>query len=385
MAHNSRKKRNADKRGSQRDSAPEEESQISQLSLEHSAVNRQRGRTQVPFYDDANHVAYGWQQMSVLPDTYNLVGGTVTYPPMSLRSRPENWPVESPSDDEKDGPSGFNPHPGHGLGPRRPRPLTESEGRFPYSRAGDRNFRPFIDPAEAEQEDANAGADEINDRSTLLALAPKDVNRKLGGGRSQVLSLSKVTDGRREKSRPRSKRVIVDEVEEPREIYRDAERMVPLHEEPAPLRIRKKLADKTPTESSSTLEQDRMLRAEQQRTPAIERDGGVALQQGEPENEDMKSLMATITEQLSAFTMQSEPQFEHCSAVSKPRDLGAIKAVKEKRRRARLRGEVNDGANGDEQGRKIWGSVESFVTGTSSEFERLSTPENSEHNGAKPK
>ncbi|KAF3053677.1 hypothetical protein E8E11_010984 [Didymella keratinophila] len=343
MPHNSQKKRAADERGLQRNSAPEEQSPASGQTSEYTAHDGQRDEPQVPLYDDFNHVAYGWQQMSVLPDIHSLT-----------------WPVESPSDEDKDGPSGFNPHPGRGQGPRS------------------RSFKPFVDPSEAQQEDANAGADNMNDRSTSLALAPKDVNQKLGDGRSQALPLSKVTGGRREKSRPQSKRMIVVEVEKPREADRRAERMLRLHEEPAPLRIPR-------AEPLSTLEQARMLRAEQKRAPAIDTDGGVALQQDGSGNEDIKSLMAAITEQLSAFTGQCEPQFEHRSAVPKPLNLEGIKAAKKKRRRARLESEASgDTVEGVKGGEKL-GSVESFATGASSDIEKFSIPDTSEHNGARRK
>lgn len=384
MSHNSRKKRAADERRSQRNSVPEEQAPVSEQISEYPARDRQSGKSQVPFYDDSNHVAYGWQQMSVLPDMYNLVGGTANDPPISPRSRPQTWPIETPSDDDRVEPSGFNPHPGRGQGPRRPRPLTEFEV-VPYSRGGKRRFTPFVDPPQAEQEDANAGADDVNNHPAPLALAPKDVNQKLGDGQSQYSPSLKLTDGHRERSQPLSSRLMVDELEKPREAGRGAERMVSLHEEPAPLKIRKKRADKARAKPPSTLDQAHMLRAEQQREPALKKDEGVALPQARSENESMESLMAAITEQLSAFTVRSESQFEHRSAVPKPLNLKAIEATKEKRRRAALEDEADDSAKGDGKGRNKLDSVESFATGTSSEFENLSIPDSSEHNGAKRK
>lgn len=384
MSQNSRKKRAADEHRSQRNSAPEEQAPVSDQSPRYPARDGQSGESQAPFYDDYNYVAYGWQQMSVLPDIYNLIGGTANDPPISPRSRPQTWPIESPSDDDKDGPSGFNPHPGRGQGPRRPRPLTEFEV-VPYSRRGKRTFTPFVDPPQAEQEDANAGADDVKNRPAPLALAPKDVNQKLGGEQSQYSPSLKLTDGHHERSRPLSSRLTVDELEKPREAGRGAERMVPLHEEPAPLKIRKERADKARVEPPSTLDQARMLRAEQQREPAVEKDDAVALPQARSGNPGMESLMAAITEQRSAFNVQSESQFEHRSAVPKPLNLKAIEATKEKRSRAALEDEANDSAKGDEKGRIKLDSVESLATGTSSEFENLSIPDSSEHNGAKRK
>jgi hypothetical protein len=386
MSHNSRKMRDADEYRSQRNSVPEQRSPTSEQVREYTACDGQRGEPQVPFHDDSNHVAYGWQQMPALPDIHNLVGSTASDPPLSPRSRPQTWLVESPSDDGKDEPSGFNPRPGRGQGPRRPRPLTESEGRVSYSRGGNRGFKSFVDAPEAEKEDTNVGAEAVNDRPTSLALATKDGNQKLGDGRSRMSQSLKLTDGDRQESRPRSRGLMVDETEKPRQANRGAEHMVPLHEEPAPLKIHKKREDKARTERPSTLEQARMLRAEQQRASAMRKDGGVVPEKYGPENEGMESLVAAITEQLSAFTVQSEPQFEHCSAVPRPLNLKGIEAAKEKRRRVRLESEASNGGSVEGlKDRERFGSVESFATGTSSKFEKLSIPDTSERNGARRK
>lgn len=68
-----------------------------------------------------------------------------------------------------------------------------------------------------------------------------------------------------------------------------------------------------------------------------------------------------------------------------PLDLEGIEAAKEKRRRSRLKSEARGGSAGDLRGAEKLGFVESFATGTSSEFEKLSIPDSSEHNGARRK
>lgn len=413
MPHNPRKKRTSNERKSQRSSVPEQQSPVSEHAPEYTAHDRQRSVSQIPFYDDSNHLAYGWQQMTALPDVYNVVRSTQNDPPMSPQSRSQTWPVEQQGGDEKDEPSGFSPHPGRGQGPRRPRrprPLTESESR--------RKFKPFVDSVTAEQEDAVAGADSLRGRPASSALTSKDVNQKMQVDRNQASPSLKLTESRRERSRPRSQKLIVDELESPQQADRGAERMAPLPEEPAPLRVRKKRADKSNAEARSrpsTLEQARMLRAEQERGGFVVTEGGIGIgvwtsdkfgtgqdastdsshgrkgvmvivhEVNGAENDGMEGLMAAITEQLSAFTVQPDPHFEHRSAVPKPLDLGAIEAAKEKRRLARMETELRGDARGNVKGREEIGSVESFATGTSSEFKTLSVPDSSERNGARRK
>lgn len=410
MPQSSRKKRTSNECKSQRSSVPEQQSPVSEHAPEYTAPDKQRSVSQIPFYDDSNHLAYGWQQMTVLPDVCNLVRGTQNDPPLSPQSRPQAWPVEQQGGDERDEPSGFNPHPGRGQGLRRPRPLTESEGR--------RKFKPFVDPVTAEQEDAVAGADGIRDRPASSVLTSKDVNQKMQVDRNQASPPLKLTESCRERSRPRSHRLIVDELESPQQADRGAERMAPLLEEPAPLRVRRKRADKSNAEACSrpsTLEQARMLCAEQEREGFVETDGGIGIgvstsdkfgtgqaastdpshgrkgvtvtvhKVNGAENNGMEGLMAESTEQLSAFTVQPDPHFEHRSALPKPLDLGAIEAVKEKRRLARMETEASGNARGDVKGREKIGSVEWFATGTSSEFETLSVPDSSEQSGARRK
>lgn len=210
----------------------------------------------------------------------------------------------------------------------------------------------------------------------------------------------------------------MDELESPQHADRGAERMAPLPEEPAPLSIRKERADNTSAEARSrlsTLQQARILRAEQERRDFVETDGGIGIGEStsaksgavqaastdsshgckavtvtvrkvdEGENEEMENLMTAITEQISAFTVQPDPHFEHRSAVPQPLNLGAIEAAKEKRRLARMETESTGNTRGDAKGRGKIGSVESFATGTSSEFETLSIPDSSEHNGGRRK
>lgn len=138
--------------------------------------------------------------MTVLPDVYNLVRGTEDDPPLSPRSRPQTWPVEQQGGDETDGPSGFNPHPRRGQGPRRPRPLTESEGRVQHAYESRRKVKPFVDIVAAEDEDAGAWADDLKERPVSLALTPKDVNQKLHNDRNQASPFLKLTESRRERS-----------------------------------------------------------------------------------------------------------------------------------------------------------------------------------------
>jgi hypothetical protein len=368
MPHDSRKKRASDESKSQHSSVSEQFSPVPEQVPAYTAHDRQRSDPQIPFYDDANHVAYGWQQMSVLPDIYNLVGGMKDDPPLSPRSRSQTWPVEQHSDDEENEPSGFNPNPERRQGPRRPRPLTEFEGSRALNRGGSRRFQPLVDPTVAEREDVNSGTDHTNDRSFSLALAPKDANQKLHGDRSQVSPFLMLTRGNSEKSRQRSKKLDVDELESPRQADRGAGRMVPLHEEPAPLTVRKKRSDIPGARTRSRLEHAHILRAEQR-----------------SENEEMESLVAAITEQISAFTLQEDQIFEHLSAVPKPLNLAAIEAAKQKRRLAKIESVLSVSTQGDSRSQEKMASVEPAATGALSEFETLSVPDRSEHNGVRKK
>lgn len=314
MPHNSRKKRAGDEYELQHSSAPDRESRDSEQAPDHTARDAHRGEPQVPFYDDHNHVAYGWQQMSILPGLHHLVGGTADDPPLFPQSRPQTWPFRSSGDSNKDEPSGFNPRPLRGQVSRRPRPLPQSEGTVGYSRRGKRESKSFVDPSRAKEEDANAGADDVNDRPNSLVLAPKTMNQKLSGRRSQVPSSLIFTDGCGKRSQLRSKKFMADGLE----VDRGAERMGPLDEEPAPPKIRKKHAETDRAEPHSTLEQSCLLRAGLQQPPTMGKDGDFMLHKDRSEQVGIGSLMAAITEQLSAFTVRSEPQFEHRSAVPKP-------------------------------------------------------------------
>ncbi|KAJ4378977.1 hypothetical protein N0V86_005854 [Didymella sp. IMI 355093] len=374
-----------------------------------------RNGPQIPFYDDANHVAYGWQQMSVLPDTYNFVGGMEDDPPLSPRSKSQTWPVEQHSDDEEDEPSGFNPNPGRRQGPRRPRPLTESKDSIVLNRGGSRRFKPLVNPTVAEREDVNSGADHNSDRSVSVALAPKDANQKLHGDHNQVSPFLKLTRSDREKSRQRSKKLGVDELESPRQADRGAERMAPLHEEPAPLLVRKKRGDIASARTHSRLDHAHILRAEQDRQVFKEENGGIALetpatvapglvQSTSPgpshlyktvtviarkangsENEEMESLIAVITEQISAFTVQEDQILEHLSAVPKPLNLAAIEAAKQRRRMAKMESVSSVSTQDDARSQEKMASVQPVATGVSSEFETLSVRDRSEHNGVRKK
>ncbi|KAF3034905.1 hypothetical protein E8E12_005290 [Didymella heteroderae] len=383
MPHDSRKKRATDERRSQRNCATKQRSQLIEQATEYTARARQRGDPQIPFYDDPNHVACGWQQVSALPGIFSFVGGMENNSRLSPQSRPQTWPVEQQSDNDEDEPSGFNPHPVRGQGPRRPRPLTEFKGRYGHSRGGPRKLKPFFDPP-AGHEDADASADDRSDRLTSSVLVLKDVNQKLRDDQSRVSPFSKLTGRHGQKSRPLSKRLIVDELEGSQQADRGTERMKPLYEEPAPLTVRKS-ADTTGVIKSSTLKQARVPRAQQQRAAFVEANSGNALKKDGLENEGVEGLMAAITAQLSTFTVQPDKEFEHRSAVPQPLDPEAIKAAKETRRRTRLRDEAKGGILGGVEEHDKLGSVKSFAIGTSSEFENLSIPDSSEHNGAKRK
>ena len=428
MPHNPYKERNPHGGKDQRPSTPEQQSTLTELGVRHTAHGKQHNEPRIPFYDDPNHVAYGWQQMATLPDFPDL--STLRYraqddPLLSPGNRPQTWPVELLQSPTKVEQSGFNPHPRRGQGPRRPPPLIQSGDRNEHSLGSRRKFKPFADRPFTEHKDLGAGADDSSgDRQTRLALASKDANQKLriGQTREKATPLLKLTeDLRMTKRQPRSKKLMVDELESPQHPDRQIERMPSLTEEPAPLTVRKERVNTSNSETrsrSSTLDQARILRAEQEKGGIVQLASDLGYLKSKSENPDghrvaypdsslgcegmtvvvrevdgiedegMESLMTAITEQLSAFAMGPRLEFEHRSAVPRSLDLDAITAAKEKRKLSglgtRSDGVIKTGERGRFHEAKI-GSVESFATGASLEFESLSAPDSSEHNGMRRK
>ncbi|KAF2633196.1 hypothetical protein BU25DRAFT_1631 [Macroventuria anomochaeta] len=391
MPHNLRKKRVSNGRKSQRPSTPEQQSPLPEPDVGHTARDEQYNGIRIPFYDDPNHVAYGWQQMATLPDfpgLHTLVRGAQDDPPLSPGSRSRTWPVEPQRVLEQ---SGFNPHPRRGQGPRRPPPLAESEVRSEYMRGSRQTLKPFVDSSSTKPEVEGAGGGD----SDRPGLASKDVNQKLRTGQSQasVSPLLKLTeDFRKVAQQPRSKGLTVDELESSHHPDKEAERMLPLPEEPSPLRVQKKRFGMNSTEPrprSTTLERARMLRYPDSKHGHE----GVKVtvhEVDEAEDKNVENLLTTAIAawQLSGSAEDPLHEFEHRSAVPKPLDLAAIRAAKEQRKLSRQVPKSNDIPEGGERG-SLYGakieSDESFVTGTSSEFENLSMPESSEHNGTRRK
>lgn len=186
MPHDSHKKRTSNDCTPQRSSGAEKQSPVFEHAPEYTMHHMPRGGSQIPFYDEPNHVAHGWQQMTVLPDVFSLIQGSRVDLPLSPRTRPQTWLVEQQDGDEKAEPSGFNSHPGLRQGPRRPRPLPLPGDGVQKGYEARRKFKPFVDPVAAEQDNADAGPNDNRACTVSWALRSRDVNQKFGNDRSQV-------------------------------------------------------------------------------------------------------------------------------------------------------------------------------------------------------
>lgn len=145
MPHNLRKKRN-----------PASPNDAPQPDLEHlfpfpdhgieHATNNDHTGTQVPFYDDSNHIVYGWQQMGALPDfpgLHALVQGTQDNFSMNPESQPQTWPTNERQQVARSvEPSRFNPYPRHDQGLRYPPFLTKPRDSGATYHAEDYNTPP---------------------------------------------------------------------------------------------------------------------------------------------------------------------------------------------------------------------------------------------------
>lgn len=427
MPRDPHKKRNVMERKVQRQDAPELPAPYSQHSLEDAAHDEQVSDCRTPFYDDPNHVAYGWQQMATLPDfpgLHTLVRGVQDDAPIDSGSRPQTWPVDEYQRVAEKGPSGFNPHPRRGKGPRRPPPLPESRVQSEQRRATRGAFRPFLDSRSNEPDTISAEGEDSKTSRARLVLSSKDVNQKLQCHEAEQSAppFSILTENLpKVESRSRAKNPMEHEIESSWHAATDTERMPSLLEEPAPLRIEKR---RTSTRSTFILQPGtfahvRMLRANQQNEETIQptvwqpkptpsklgRNDNTGAAPGhnredvkvtdcevdEIENDTMdslnNSLEAAITSwHISTATEAPVQDLERRSAVPMPLNVAAIRAAKEGRRLAESKTSSDVDINREYQSNLTQvktESVTSFATGMSSDFENLSQSDGkeAEHNG----
>ncbi|XPS67753.1 hypothetical protein M3J09_000051 [Ascochyta lentis] len=423
MQDNSRRKPNTNRQKAQ---------SATESNLGDAASGSQYGNTRTPFYDDPNHVAYGWQQMTALPSfpgLHTLVRGTQGDPPLSTGSRPQTRPVnELQRVAEQSEPSGFNPHPRRSHGPRRPPSSTEAYGRGEHDRSGRDVFKLAPNPLFAKPGVTSVEGVGNKKPQARSALNPKDVNQKLRAHMTEdsISTSLKLTGDLHEKNpQHRAERLVVDELENTRRAARDTERMSILLEEPAPLRIQKKRTDLDDAESrlrSKAFEQARVLRAKQQKEKTTELPGGLdnpesdppksvgvgscgtdtisshdpggtketMCKVNEPEGEETDSLVCAITDwQISASDEELTQKFKHRSAIPPPLDLAAIRTAKQQKTKLiRSEAESKSEFDGDDRNSNCGAkaeSIRSFATGMSSDFETLNIPSGNEaeHNGSR--
>ncbi|KZM25168.1 hypothetical protein ST47_g3675 [Ascochyta rabiei] len=418
MKYNSRKKR------AQHQPVPEPSSAASKLDIGHGALNLQQGNTRTPFYDDSNHVAYGWQQMATLPDfpgLHTLIRGTQDDPPLSPEKRSQTWPASGHHRDVgQDEPSGFNSHPRRGQGPRRPPSLTGTQDQGEHGGGRRETSNPFVGLPSAK---LDATSTESIDNGIILAapvLSSRDVSQKLQiyKTKDSVRTSLELADGLPKlKPQHRAQRLRVDELENPQHAVRKTEHMSIMLEEPAPLRIREKTTNIGIPETlsrSRTLEQAQMSRTNHQQSNAMhlsvradkwESDpprsganyGADAVSSRSPEgvkvtvcevngleDKEMDSLTTAITEwQVSASDEKLNHEYEDHSAVPQPLDLAAIRTAKEHKRKL-TRPEVDSNIDSDRDNRSgshpaKAESVQSCATSMSLGFETLNMPAGNEN------
>lgn len=390
MPHNSRQKHHSDESKSQQVSLGDSDNRVGHAaSTDHEAHEG----ASFPFYDDPNHIAYGWQQMAALPDfpdLHTLVRGTEDDPPLSPGSRSQSWRVvqKEPAKPEQ---SGFNPNPRRGLGPRRPPLLTDASVRSLYHRRGaDRTgLKPFVDSVFTETENKCHSDDITQGRPQPRALVLKDTNQKLKNDHNEKSVspyLKPAGNSRKQCEQAWSRKLIIDELEISQHADSRMERVPALPEEPAPLRIRE-------THSrSKTIEQARLLPAEQINEKVMSSELNrrsaevkVTVREGGGTQEVMECLTSAMRDWRLTTFAEPPPSygFEHRSAVPRPLNLAAIMAAKEQKAE-RPRPENDRSGSITAQAAKD-GSVESSATGTSSDIEKMSIPEGDEHNGSRQK
>ena len=154
--------------------------------IEHAIHNGHHHDNQIPFYDDSNHVAYGWQQMGTLPDfpgLHALVQGTQDNLSRDHEDQLQTWLADERQQAVKPvEPDRFNTYSRCGQGLRYVPSLANPGDRSVQHYADKPNSKPPIDSISTKSEEVGTGS--ANNRH-CLALIPRNVNQKLGMGQPQ--------------------------------------------------------------------------------------------------------------------------------------------------------------------------------------------------------
>ncbi|KAF3000828.1 hypothetical protein E8E13_006762 [Curvularia kusanoi] len=227
----------------------------------------------------------------------------------------------------EDEPSGFNPSPKRGQGPRRPPPLIRGEYEEQYSREDRRRFAIYRGPAATETNCLTGRAD--NNKASLArpVLATKDVNEKLRNAdshetTSSLLDLNKNSPGIGQQ--PGQQRSVADEERAKGSPGRQLKFIPSLPEEPALLAIQTKAASRNELEAR----RDRVS-----------------------QEEGMESLIAEISDQLPGVSIRPRSPFEDSSAIPEPLDLDVVNKRKKTVCLSKSVGNLKDCSRGSERNR----------------------------------